>query len=288
MTGNEQDVIRYYERFWSKSEIWWETDKTLAIHFGYFERGVRSHADAVLHMNDVVWELLNVPSATSGEILDAGCGVGGTSIYLAQKYPQVSFTGITIVPTHVTMAERFADKRHVKANTQFLLQNYCKTTFPDSSYDGIIALESAIYANKNEDLVAELYRVLKPGGRIVIIDGFRTEKLIPQSLMKIYKIWLDGRALVDLEKVTAFASYMQHLGFHDVKVRNISSHVLPSYFFGALVGSVLFIPALIRALVRFRHRDYNETFDCFMAVSLAAALLALYGCFRYYAITARK
>lgn len=288
MVGREEDVIRYYERFWARAELWWESDKTLAIHLGYYEKGIHSHTDSVLHMNDISWQLLGLNAKAPCQILDAGCGVGGTSIYLAQKYPHVSFTGITIVPAHVAMAERFADKRHVKANTQFLLQNYCKTTFPDNSYDGIIALESAIYANKNEDLISELYRVLKPSGRIVIIDGFRTDKPIPLSLKKIYKIWLDGRALVDLEKVTTFASYMERQGFRDVTIRNISLHVLPSYFFGALVGSVLFVPALTRAFIRFRHHDYNETFDCFMAVSLAAALLALYGCFRYYSITATK
>jgi tocopherol O-methyltransferase len=288
VTGNEEDVIRYYERFWSKSELWWETDKTLGIHLGYYDKGIHSHTDAVLYMNEIAWRLLNLKSETPGKILDAGCGVGGTSIYLAQKYPQMFFTGITIVPTHVVMAERFAKKRNVTANTRFLEQSYCQTTFPDNSYDGIIALESVIYAHKDEDLIKELYRVLKPGGRIAIIDGFRTDKPIPRSLNKIYKIWLDGRALINVEPVNEFAACMKQKGFRDVMVSDISSHVISSYFFGVLVGSVLFIPALTKAIIRFRHHDYNEDFNCFMAVSLAAALLALYGCFKYYSVTATK
>jgi tocopherol O-methyltransferase len=81
MVGNEEDVIRYYERFWSKTELWWETDKTLAIHFGYYEKGIRSHTEAVLHMNDVTWQLLRLNGDKPCQILDAGCGVGGTSIY---------------------------------------------------------------------------------------------------------------------------------------------------------------------------------------------------------------
>ena len=288
MVGNEDDVIRYYERFWSKSELWWESDKTLAIHLGYYEKGVRSHRDSVFHMNDVSWQLLGLNEETSYQILDAGCGVGGTSIYLAQKYPKISFTGITIVPAHITMAARFAHKRNVTANTRFLLQNYCQTLLPSNSFDGIIALESVIYAHANEDFLREMYRVLKPGGHVSIIDGFRTDKPIPRSLQKIYKIWLDGRALIDVEPISEFAGCMKHQGFHDVTVRNISSHVLPSYFFGVLIGALLFLPALTRATIRYKKHDYTETFDCFMAVSLASALLALYGCFKYYAITATK
>jgi tocopherol O-methyltransferase len=288
MTGNEEDVIRYYERFWTKAEFWWEADKTLAIHFGYYDKGIHSHTDAVLHMNDITWQHLKFNAETPYQILDAGCGVGGTSIYLAQKYPRVSFTGINIVPAHVTMAERFAHKRKVAANTRFLLQNYCQTTFPDNFFDGIIALESVNYAHKDEDLITELYRVLKSGGRIAILDGFRTGKPIPPFLKNIYKFWLDGRALIDLESINDFTAYMRKQGFRDVTVRDISSHVISSYFFGVLIGSLFFAPALIKMIIRFRHKDYKEDFECHMALSLAAALVALYGCFKYYSITANK
>ncbi len=288
MVGNEENVIRYYERFWSKSELWWETDKTLAIHFGYYDKGIRSHTEAVLHMNDVSWQLLKLNPQLPLQILDAGCGVGGTSIYLAQKYPQVSFTGITIVPTHMIMADRFAKKRSVAANTRFLLQNYCQTSFPDNSFDGIIALESANYAHTNEDFIKEIYRVLKPGGRVSILDGFRTEKPIPSSMKKIYKIWLDGRAIIGLEPINDFTICMKQQGFHDVTVNDISSHVISSYFVGALIGGIFFIPALIKTIVHIRDQNKTEDFDCFMAVSLAGGLLALYGSFKYYAVIATK
>lgn len=288
MTGNEEDVIRYYECFWSKSELWWETDKTLAIHLGYYEKGIRSHTDAVLHMNDLSWDLLGFDAQKPVHILDAGCGVGGTSIYLAEKYPQVSFTGITIVPTHTIMAQRFADKRNVTHNTRFLLENYCQTSFPDDSFDGIIALESINYARSNEDLLRELYRVLKPGGRFVVIDGFRTDKPIPPGLERFYRIWLNGRALVDLESIHEFETCMSQQGFQNVTVRDISSHVINSYFFGVLIGSLLFIPALAKTIIRSKEHDSTQDFDCFMAVSLAGGLLALYGCFKYYSISATK
>ncbi len=288
MTGNEEDVVRYYERFWSKSELWWESDKTLAIHLGYYEKGIRSHTDAVLHMNDLSWDLLELDAQKPIHILDAGCGVGGTSIYLAEKYPQVSFTGITIVPTHTVMAQRFADKRHVTNNTRFLLENYCQTSFPDDSFDGIIALESINYARSNEDLLKELYRVLKPGGRLAVIDGFRTDKPIPSGLERFYRIWLNGRALVDLESIHEFEACMNQQGFRNVTVRDISPHVINSYFFGVLIGSLLFIPALAKTIIRSKEHDSTQDFDCFMAVSLAGGLLALYGCFKYYSISATK
>lgn len=291
MAGNEEDVIRFYERFWSKSELWWETDTTLAIHLGFYDKGIRSHTAAVFRMNEVSWDLLGLKVETPAHILDAGCGVGGTSIYLAQKYPHVVFTGITIVPAHVTMAERFAQKRHATANTRFLTQNYCHTSFPDQSFDGIIALESVNYAHSNKELMTELCRILKPGGRLVILDGFRTTKPIPGILKKIYQIWLDGRGLLDLEATTDITTCLKQQGFQEVIVTDISSHVFQSYFFGVLIGSLFFIPALIKKIIGMKNQcdttDYQD-FDCYMAVTLAGGFLALYGCFKYYAITATK
>ncbi|MBN2599907.1 MAG: class I SAM-dependent methyltransferase [Candidatus Thermoplasmatota archaeon] len=239
-------------------------------------------------MNDVSWQLLGFTTPSPLHILDAGCGMGGTSIYLAQKYPQVSFIGITIVPTHVQMAERFSKKRSVTSNTLFLLQNYCHTSFPDNSFDGVIALESANYARSKDDFIREMYRVLKPGGCISILDGFRTKKHIPASVQKLYKIWLNGRALVGLEPVHEFSLGMKQQGFRDILVSDISAHVLSSYFFGVLIGGLFFIPAAVKTIIHSREQKKTDDFECFMAVSLAGALLALYGCFRYYAVSGTK
>jgi cyclopropane fatty-acyl-phospholipid synthase-like methyltransferase len=288
MTGNEEDVIRYYERFLSTSELSRETEKTLGMHLGYHDKGIRSLSQAILKMNDVAWQLLNLKTEAPGQILDAGCGVGGTSIYLAQKYPQMFFTGITIVPAHVAMAESLAKEHHVTSNTRFFEQNYCHTSFPDQTFDGIIALESVIYAHTYEDLILELYRILKPGGRIVILDGFRTEKPIPTSLKKIYHIWLKERALVDIESVNTFVACMQQKGFHTVIEDDITSHITPSYILGTLVDSASFIPAMIKTIIHFRNQDSTEGFNGFLAVSLGTALLVLNGCFKYYTVTAKK
>jgi tocopherol O-methyltransferase len=239
-------------------------------------------------MNDVAWQLLNLKNEASGQILDAGCGVGGTSIYLAQKYQQMFFTGITIVPTHVLMAERLAKKHNVTSNTHFLEQNYCHTSFPDQTFDGIIALESVIYAHKHEDLIMELYRVLKPGGRIVILDGFLTDKPISPSLKKIYQIWLNGRALIDVEPINKFVTCMKQKGFCNITIKDISSHIFSSYILGILVDSALFIPTLTKAIINFRDHDPVEEFNGFLAVSLATALLVLNGHFKYYSLTATK
>ena len=58
MNSNEKDVIDYYERQWSKFVKWWDADKTLGIHLGFYEKGINNHIQAVLNMNDFIGRLL--------------------------------------------------------------------------------------------------------------------------------------------------------------------------------------------------------------------------------------
>ncbi|MCU0850641.1 MAG: class I SAM-dependent methyltransferase [Candidatus Thermoplasmatota archaeon] len=239
-------------------------------------------------MNDIAWGLLSMKNHATGQILDAGCGVGGTSIYLAKKYPQMFFTGITIVPSHVEMAEKLAKKFNVTSKTQFFERNYCHTSFPNQTFDGIIAIESVIYAHNHEELISEFSRVLKSGGHIAILDGFRTDKPIPTSLKKIYQIWLDGRALIDVDSVNTFTLCMKKKGFQNIIVTDISSHVFSSYFLGIFVDSALFVPTLIKSLFHNRNHKSTKVINGFLAVTVATALLVLNGYFKYYSVSATK
>jgi hypothetical protein len=57
MVSREEKVVWFYEQ--SKMEEWWKANQTHAFHYGYYEKGFRSHNQAVLHMSDIVWDVLS-------------------------------------------------------------------------------------------------------------------------------------------------------------------------------------------------------------------------------------
>ena len=93
----EGNVVDFYRKNWPILVKLWQIDKTYCIHHGYYEKGIRTHIQSVENMNDFVGRLLCLDSKEkqTKKILDAGCGIGGTITYLAKKYPNVNFTGIT-------------------------------------------------------------------------------------------------------------------------------------------------------------------------------------------------
>jgi len=100
-------------------------------------------------------------------ILDVGCGIGGTSRYLASNIPGSTVTGITLSTKQVERATKLAKDRNIP-NANFQVMDALNMTFPDNSFDVVWACESGEHMPDKKRYVDEMTRVLKPGGRIVI------------------------------------------------------------------------------------------------------------------------
>jgi tocopherol O-methyltransferase len=285
MVSREEKVVWFYEQ--SKMKDWWKANQTLAFHYGYYEKGFRSHNQAILHMNDVVWGMLGLDGTRPLQILDAGCGVGGTSIYLAKKYPLVNFTGISIAPSEVQFATELAAQNKVTENTQFLQNNFCDTKFPDGNFDGVFALESINYARDTREFFQEMYRILKPGGKLVILDGFRTQKRLSPMMQIAYNLWLSGRVIDDLVSINDCVMLMAEQKFQQITATDISSHTAASVIRGVVIGLPFFFSILTKSIVSLnRYKRSDDNF--YMGVSFCGGLLAVSGRTKYYAVTAKK
>jgi tocopherol O-methyltransferase len=266
---------------------WWKTNKTLAFHYGFYEKGFHSHADAILHMNDIAWRLLNLDGTRPLQVLDAGCGVGGTSIYLGKKYPAVTFTGIALAPSEIQLATAFADQNNVKRNTRFLENNYCHTTFSDCSFDGIIALESMNYAQDTQEFLQEMYRILRPGGRLVVLDGFHMQKRLSPMMQKVYHHWVSGRAIDDLVSISECQQLLKKLNFRQITTTDISRRTAVSQLRGVVIGLPFFFSILVKTMASLnRYKRSDDNF--YMGVSFCGGLLAVSGYTKYFAVTAVK
>jgi len=101
-------------------------------------------------------------------VLDVGCGIGGTSRYLAKKLgPQATVTGITLSPNQVKRATQLAQDKGIP-NAKFQVMDALAMSFPDNTFDIVWACESGEHMPDKKKYVQEMARVLKPGGRIVI------------------------------------------------------------------------------------------------------------------------
>jgi tocopherol O-methyltransferase len=260
-TMNTNYTNNFLENFyddWSKEVLEINFNyETLALHFGYYTKGIKTLYQATLNMNDYVAELLHLQNKKNTNILDAGCGIGGSSIYLAKKYPDVTFTGINIGPNQVTLATKFAKERNAP-NTKFILNNFNKTNFLENSFDGIFALESSCYAINHKAFMNEMYRILKPGGRLVIVDAFRTNRPMNTIMDKIYQQFCIEFGYANLAVITNFKQLLTEKGFVNVQFKDISKNVRRSILQWSIIAAPYYFNKTILKTMSFKR---NKTKD---------------------------
>ena len=148
MTNQSQRIAEYYDASLPFYKLFWHRDdESNALHYGFWEKGTRNIKEALLNENKFLADILNIQDGA--KILDAGCGIGGSAIWLAKNYP-VSVTGITLSKKQVEKARQLAKKHGVQDTVDFSLQNFLHTEFPSEYFDVVWAIESVCHAEKKQ------------------------------------------------------------------------------------------------------------------------------------------
>jgi ubiquinone/menaquinone biosynthesis C-methylase UbiE len=131
------------------------------FNFGYWSAGTSSPQAASEHL---MRRLLAFVPTKRGTILDVACGKGATTRYLLNFYPPSRITGINISDKQLKRCRENAP------GVRFLTMDATRLTFPDRSFDQVVCVEAAFHFDTREQFLREAYRVLKPGGYLVLSD----------------------------------------------------------------------------------------------------------------------
>lgn len=216
-----QRVAAYYEESWEDYRRYWLSERDLGMHLGYWDANTRSHSDSLLNNNRYLADTIGV---RPGErVLDAGCGVGGSALWLAEQRG-AEVVGITVVPGQVALAARYAADRGLERRVRFELADYTRTPFPSESFDVVWAQESANHAAEPLALYREAARLLRPGGRLVLSDGMRRRRPFDRLSERLFRKWAEGWAVPDLSTAEEHQRWASASGLSDVRLDDITAH----------------------------------------------------------------
>ena len=269
--GN-RDTVEHFERlnrYFNFSRWKYNFFLNGSKHFGYYpdEKWLPTKQAQEL-MQDLVAQKINLGSGM--RVLDAGCGQGVTSAYLAQNYG-CFVEGITVVPFEIQEANRLAKKLRVADHVRYSFMDYSRLEFSDASFDAVYTQESLVHALDFRTAINEFFRVLKKAGSIALFEYSMAEdsKFSPKEL----------RTMREMSHASAMHSFpemrhsiletlMSEVGFRNVKIENISRKVVPMlkqyekfvkpiYLFFRVLGMTDRMPNLVAAarMVEFGEKD---------------------------------
>lgn len=197
----------------------------MGLHFGFADHNTHNHTEALINQYKYVIEKGNIKKEM--KILDAGCGVGGASLYIAKKC-SADLVGVSIVNEQVEEARRNAIKAKLDKNVKFLVRDYANTGFASNTFDVVFGMESICYAVSKEAFLKEAYRLLKPGGKLVITDGYRRRETTDKVEKQLMKDFCAGWSLYDLVGVDQMTEDIKSSGFKKIVVEDMTKQITMS------------------------------------------------------------
>ncbi|WP_053404702.1 cyclopropane-fatty-acyl-phospholipid synthase family protein [Persicobacter sp. CCB-QB2] len=227
----KQEIATAYDQSEWLYKLVWGLGKEWSMNYGYWEADTQTIRQAIINLRTKIAERLQLNS--SAHLLDAGCGYGGTAVWLAQKYG-CRITGITLSPRQIEKAKQLALEHEVAHLCRFELGDYHHLAFPDQHFTHYLALESAFHIQDKAKFLREAARVLCPGGRMVISDYWgKTD-----GREALLKQWFTGYHIQELCKVEDFSHQLKNWDFRALSWEDFTPHILPSskrlYFFGKM------------------------------------------------------
>jgi demethylmenaquinone methyltransferase/2-methoxy-6-polyprenyl-1,4-benzoquinol methylase len=121
---------------------------------------------------------LKLPAGSRG--LDAGCGIGHPAILLADSLgPKGHVTGLDILPELLAYGARLVEKAGLSGRITFREGDVSRLPFENDSFDWLWSADCIGYpAGDLTGILAELKRVVKPGGRIILL-GWTSQQFLP-------------------------------------------------------------------------------------------------------------
>lgn len=226
-------------------------------------------------LHDLLVQHVDVRDAP--RVLDAGCGLGGTMLMLADAL-QATCVGLTLSPSQAATANDAAARVGLQGRVRAEVRSYDQP--PAEPFDLIVAIESLAHSPSPQVSVAALARVLAPGGCVAIVDDMPEPSAAGTDDLALFR---DGWQCPVLWSADAYIGAFHELGLDLVVDKDLSGECRPR--------SLSRIDQLLR-VNRLTHRVFGGTalgqvMDSHLG-GLALERMIRRGFVRYRMLIARK
>jgi tocopherol O-methyltransferase len=218
------------------------------IHDGYYVTGKETKQEAQENLTKLLVEKARI--GKKSKVLDVGCGVGGSSMWMAENLGATT-VGITISPVQVETARKLAAERQAKCS--FLLMDAENMQF-DDTFDVIWVLAAATHFLDQEGFIRRATRFLRTGGKFVIFDWMLDER-VTDVRDRYVKPVSERMLLSSLHPLNSYLQWFIEGGYRLNYAEDVTDHTIRTWN-DAL--AVIKEPRVLRLADKIKKEDIGE------------------------------
>lgn len=223
MSQVKENVIKLYEAL-EKRRLNSSDSDYRWLNLGYW-KNAKTIFEACNDMLDLIIKQANINDGNL--ILDVGFGYGIQDIIIAERFPNATITAINIIDEQIKYAQRQIKNTSLENRINYIKKDAVEISFPENTFDSIIAIESAFHFDTREEFLKKAYKTLKPEGRICLADGIQHMQYINQHKNLQERLGFLGIPEENLIDENGYLEMLVRLGYKNIEIINISEWVIP-------------------------------------------------------------
>lgn len=234
-TNLQAGIRDFYDRstdLWL--DVWGEH-----MHHGYYgvdgqQQANHQEAQIELLKQLIAWCKLE----KAQNILDAGCGVGGSARYLATRF-NANVTGVTLSPVQAKRAQHYNEKANLTKQVNISVQDMMTLKNETQRFDLVWSLESAEHIPQKRELLQLFYDILQPNGKLLLVTWCTRAPIeqLNDSEKKLLKKIERNYHLPPMIPMASYQKMAQEIGFQSISTEDWTTAVSP--FWKAVIQSAL-------------------------------------------------
>jgi len=252
------------------------TKDGLYLNLGYWKTA-RTIDEACAALASLVAE--SAAMGPADDVVDVGFGFADQDMLWAERFAPRHITGLNVTPVQVRLAQARVRRRGMAGRITLIEGSATAMPLPDASCDIVTAVECAFHFDTREDFLAEAFRVLRPGGRLVLADVIRSAPATGGFHRRVQDfVWTQfaqkfAVPAANADQRAPYAAKLRAAGFDAVQVTPIGEHVFPGWHRALAEDRALFARLPLagrlpyRLLLKFDARTVYGAFDYVLATA---------------------